>query len=49
MEPAEAERRIRAQASEDERLAVADVVIDNTGSVERTLEQVDELWAELRG
>lgn len=44
----EAERRIRSQASDDQRLAVADVVIDTDGSLERTREQVDELWESLR-
>jgi dephospho-CoA kinase len=48
MDPAEAERRIRSQASDDERLAVADVVIDTGGSLEHTQEQVDALWEELR-
>ncbi|MDN4615421.1 dephospho-CoA kinase [Leifsonia sp. F6_8S_P_1B] len=48
MDRAEAERRIRSQASDDERLAVADVVIDTDGTLEHTLEQVDALWEELR-
>lgn len=43
----EAERRIAAQAGDDERLAVADVVIDNSASVPATLAQVDALWARL--
>ncbi|HEV7811480.1 MAG TPA: dephospho-CoA kinase [Leifsonia sp.] len=47
MDPAEAERRIRSQASDDERLAVADVVIDTGGSLEHTLEQTDALWERL--
>ncbi|MFF1878834.1 dephospho-CoA kinase [Leifsonia sp. NPDC058230] len=47
MDPAEAERRIRSQASDDERLAVADVVIDTDGSLERTIEQTDALWERL--
>jgi dephospho-CoA kinase len=41
---AEAERRVAAQATDDERLAVADVVLDGTGSVEDLHRQVDELW-----
>jgi len=41
----EAGHRLNSQASDAERLAVADVVIDNNGTVEATLEQVDALWA----
>jgi dephospho-CoA kinase len=41
----EAGHRLNSQASDAERLAVADVVIDNNGSIEQTLEQVDALWA----
>ncbi|WP_374010466.1 dephospho-CoA kinase [Leifsonia sp. LS-T14] len=48
MAEAEAERRIRSQASDDERLAVADVVIETGGTLEHTLEQVDALWEQLR-
>ncbi len=43
----EAEQRIANQASDEERRAVADVVIDTSGSMSRTLEQVDELWARI--
>ena len=43
----EAERRLGAQASDDERLRIADVVIDSNGTLEQTREQVDSLWAEL--
>jgi dephospho-CoA kinase len=43
----EAERRLGAQASDDERLRIADVVIDSNGTLEHTREQVDSLWAEL--
>ena len=49
MDRAEAERRIRSQASDEERLAVADVVIDTDGSLEHTLEQADALWERLGG
>ena len=41
----EARGRIAAQASDAERRAVADVVIDTSGTMEHTLEQVDALWA----
>lgn len=40
----EAAHRINSQASDAERLAIADVVIDSDGPLERTLEQADELW-----
>ncbi|WP_431221352.1 dephospho-CoA kinase [Leifsonia xyli] len=49
MDAAEAERRIRSQASDEERLAVADVVIDTGGTLQRTREQVDALWERLQG
>lgn len=44
---AEARARIDAQASRDERLAVATHVIDNAGGVDETLAQVEELVAKL--
>ncbi|MGH1562752.1 dephospho-CoA kinase [Mumia sp. DW29H23] len=47
MTRAEAESRIGAQASRDERLAAADVVIDNTGSLDDLEREVDRLWARL--
>ena len=40
----EAERRIAAQATEAQRTAVADVVIDTAGTLAQTLEQVDTVW-----
>jgi dephospho-CoA kinase len=40
----EAQRRINSQASDAERLAIADVVIDNNGALADTLAQVDTLW-----
>lgn len=43
-----ARARIAAQASSEERLAVADVVIDNDGPLAALDEQVDRVWAELR-
>lgn len=36
--------RIRSQATDEQRLAVADVVIENDGTVDDTLRQVDALW-----
>ena len=44
---AEAESRVAAQASREDRRIAAHVVVDNTGSVTRLREQVDALWAEL--
>jgi dephospho-CoA kinase len=40
--------RIAAQASREQRLAAADVVIDNSGTLEELEAQVRELWEELR-
>lgn len=45
MTRAEAMHRLNSQASDTERLAIADVVIDSDGSIEHTLAQADELWA----
>jgi dephospho-CoA kinase len=36
--------RVRAQASDEDRRAVADVWIDNSGTREATIAQVDECW-----
>jgi len=47
MDGADARARIARQASRDERLAVADVVLDNSGPVEDLERQVDELWARI--
>jgi dephospho-CoA kinase len=47
MSRAEAEGRLGAQASDDDRRKLADVLIDANGTLEHTLEQVDSLWAEL--
>jgi dephospho-CoA kinase len=49
MTPEDADARVRSQASDDERLALADVVIDTGGSIEHTLEQTDRLWRDLSG
>jgi dephospho-CoA kinase len=40
----EALHRLNSQASDTERLAIADVVIDNNGDLAATLAQVDTLW-----
>lgn len=44
MTPEDALRRIASQATDAERLAVADVVIDTDGGLEDTLRQADTLW-----
>ena len=44
---AEAEARIAAQASREERLAVADVILDNSGTTAHLRSQVDKLWSDL--
>jgi dephospho-CoA kinase len=44
----EAQARLDAQISSEERGRHADVVIDNGGSLEETRRQVDRLWAGLR-
>ena len=41
----EARGRIAAQATDEQRRAVADVVIATGGTMEETLAQIDELWA----
>jgi dephospho-CoA kinase len=45
---AEARARIAAQASRDERLAVADLVLSNNGTLEELRDQVRQLWQRLR-
>ena len=40
----DATARIAHQATDEERLSVADVVIDTGGTLEHTLEQADDLW-----
>ncbi|MFB6538763.1 dephospho-CoA kinase [Streptomyces noursei] len=49
MTPDEAAQRMAAQASRKERLAVADLVIDNDGPLEALEPQVREVWERLRG
>ena len=44
-----ARARIAAQAGDEQRRAVADVVLDNSGSVEELRAQVDAAWARLVG
>ena len=49
MDESAAQDRIDAQVSDERRLAIADVVIDTSGTVESTLEQTDALWERIRG
>jgi dephospho-CoA kinase len=44
----QARARMAAQASRDQRLAVADIVVDNSASLAELDRQVGELWSELR-
>jgi dephospho-CoA kinase len=44
----DAERRIANQASDEQRRAIADVVIDTGASVADTMRQADELWSQLQ-
>jgi dephospho-CoA kinase len=48
LEREDVERRMQAQVSRDERLAIADYVIDNSGSVEELKASVAGLWADLK-
>ncbi len=47
MDRADAEARVAAQASDEEREGAADVVLDGTGSDAQLREQVDALWGRL--
>jgi dephospho-CoA kinase len=47
MTPEQARARMAAQASREQRLAVADVVIDNSGSLDDLDRRVAEVWADL--
>ncbi|HJY58367.1 MAG TPA: dephospho-CoA kinase [Streptosporangiaceae bacterium] len=48
MTPDQARARMAAQASREQRLAVADLVIDNSGSLEDLDRRVAEVWADLQ-
>jgi dephospho-CoA kinase len=47
MAPAHAKARMAAQLTPEEQMARADIVIDNSGSLEDLWRQVDEVWKEL--
>lgn len=44
MDAQSAQERIDAQVSDERRLAIADVVVDTSGSLEQTIAQTDDLW-----
>jgi dephospho-CoA kinase len=44
----QAQARMAAQASREDRLAIAGIVVDNSGSLAELDRQVGELWTELR-
>lgn len=48
MDEQSARTRVAAQATDEERLSIADVVIDTSGTLDDTLRQADELWERLR-
>ena len=43
----DAERRMAAQATDEERREVATYVLDNAGDLDDLARQVDEIWADL--
>src|SRR5687767_1739904 len=47
VEREDAESRMAAQASREDRLKIADHVVDNNGTLEELERQVDELWSKL--
>ncbi len=49
LDEADVRRRMTVQAGREERLAAADVVIDNSGDLDRTRVQVDDLWERVVG
>ncbi|HTW57782.1 MAG TPA: dephospho-CoA kinase [Terriglobales bacterium] len=42
-------RRMAAQLPDEEKIKAADFVIDNSGALEHTREQVEQVWEQLRG
>ncbi|WP_264080535.1 dephospho-CoA kinase [Nesterenkonia natronophila] len=48
MDRREAKLRISAQTTDQQRAAAADVVLDNSGTLEELYAQTDRLWEELR-
>jgi dephospho-CoA kinase len=48
MAPEQARARLAAQVSREQRLAIADVVIDNSGSLDDLDRRVADVWAGLQ-
>ena len=48
LDPAEARARVEAQAPDEDRRRIADVLIDTSGTLDETYAQVDEHYAQLR-
>jgi len=48
MAPRQVRGRIAAQATREQRLAIADIVIDNSGTLRDLDKRVDDVWHELR-
>lgn len=48
MDAQDVQRRMQAQATRQDRLALADLVVDNSGSLEATRAQVERIWRDLR-
>lgn len=48
MKREDAEARMANQATREQRLAIADIVIDNSGTLEDLDKRIDEVWNELR-
>ncbi|MBS1675107.1 MAG: dephospho-CoA kinase [Actinobacteria bacterium] len=48
LDRADARARIRSQVPDEQRRAIADVVIDTSGALADTIRQTDELWPRLR-
>ncbi|KUF13880.1 dephospho-CoA kinase [Streptomyces silvensis] len=44
----DARARMAAQAAREQRLEIADIVVDNDGTLEKLAPRVDEVWQELR-
>ncbi|WP_144796655.1 dephospho-CoA kinase [Microbacterium paludicola] len=47
MEPDAAQKRIDAQVSDEKRLALADIVIDTSGTIDETIARTDAVWSRL--
>ena len=45
---AEVARRMKAQASDEDKVRISHYVIDNSGSLDKTREQVSRVWSELK-